>query len=301
MKNKKVLIIFIVIVIALVLWVRGRSQAPSIRYTTATAGYSAIVDIVSAGGNIAPIAAEEVFSSLAGVVDEVYVDNGVKVDVNDNLFYVVNSETGQERTIEAPVKGTVVNMSIGDGSRVGPAPAAATANQNGSTPALLIVDTSDSTIKLQINEVDIDKVKVGQGAKITFDAVADKTFKGKVIRVDAVGANTQGVITYNVYVSVENPSDDIRSTMTANVDIAVARHERALTLPNSALRPYRGGKAVRVLDKKSKRIKYVKVEVGIVGPFKTEIIKGLSPGQTVVTGADRAASAGGPFGFGRGR
>lgn len=287
----KKLIIGIVIIIALVLIVRSCGSKDTVKYATAKAGYSTITDIVSESGNLTPPAVTEVFSSINGIVDEMYVENGEKVAVDDSLFYVVNSLTGDERTIHAPAKGTVVNLSIGDHSKVSPAPGASTAGQAGATPALLIADLSNYTIKLQINEVDIHKIKAGQDSEVTFDAAEGKTFKGKVLRVDEVGTDTQSVITYNVYVSIEDLTNDIRPTMTANVDIEAARRKHALTVPNSAIKPYKGGKAVRVLNKKTQKIKYVPVKLGIIGTLKTEILKGLKAGDPVVTGTTEKANA----------
>ena len=57
-----------------------------------------------------------------------------------------------------------------------------------------------------------------------------------------------------------------------------------LTVPNSAVKPYKGGRAVRVVDKKSKEgFKYVPVEIGLKGKDKTQILSGIKEGQEVIT------------------
>ncbi|HRN96180.1 MAG TPA: efflux transporter periplasmic adaptor subunit, partial [Candidatus Levybacteria bacterium] len=76
--------------------------------------------------------------------------------------------------------------------------------------------------------------------------------------------------------------DRIRPGMTANVDIEVDRAADVLSVPNSAVKPYKGGRAVRVENKKTKEIDYIPVEVGIKGDDRTQIIKGVSEGQEII-------------------
>lgn len=203
----------------------------------------------------------------------------------------------QDVIVKSPADGTITNLSYrpgdkvsaGSGGSLGAASAMSSAGSAGltsgtaSVPVLTIANLVDYSIKLAINEVDIPKIKVSQQAEVTLDAFPGRKFDGIITHVDAVGTNTQGVVTYNVVVDITNPLASIRPGMTANVDIAVDKVSNVLTVSNSAVKPYKGGRAVRVINPQTKEIEFIPVEIGLKGEDKTEIVKGVSEGQEVVT------------------
>lgn len=159
-------------------------------------------------------------------------------------------------------------------------------NTDTTASSVLVIGTeTENVVKIQINEVDVNKVKVGQDATVTISAIKDKTFKGEVTRVDDYGTDTSGVITYNVFVKVTNPNEQIRPLMSAVVVIQTTKHENALVVPNSSVKPYKGGKAVQVRDtsKPGNQLKYIQVKTGIKNTSKTEILEGLTEGTEIVT------------------
>jgi len=68
-------------------------------------------------------------------------------------------------------------------------------------------------VKIPLIEGDIKKIKVGQDATIDIAAIKERKFEGNVIRVDEYGTDTSGVITYNVYVKINNPDPAIKPSM----------------------------------------------------------------------------------------
>lgn len=206
----------------------------------------------------------------------------------------------QDVIVKAPTSGTVTNLSYKVGDQVttgagstssfaagagaaGGASAAGLSAGTSSTPVLTIANLVHYSIKLPINEVDIPKLKVAQHAEITLDAFPGRAFDGIISHVDAVGTNTQGVVTYNVVIDITDPISAIRPGMTANVDISVDKVTNVLTVSNGAVKPYKGGRAVRVIDPGTKEIKYIPVELGLKGDDRTEIKKGVTEGQEVIT------------------
>jgi HlyD family secretion protein len=192
----------------------------------------------------------------------------------------------QDSIVTAQVAGTIANVSYSVGDQV-TASMNTSSNTNTSASSVLVIGTeTENVIKIQINEVDVNKVKVGQEATITISAIKDKTYSGEVTRVDDYGTDTSGVITYNVYVKVKNPDEQIRPLMSAVVVIQTTKHENALVVPNSAVKPYKGGKAVQVKDtsKPGNQLKYVQVKTGIKNTSQTEILEGLTQGTQIVTG-----------------
>ncbi|MFH1601878.1 MAG: efflux RND transporter periplasmic adaptor subunit [Candidatus Shapirobacteria bacterium] len=200
----------------------------------------------------------------------------------------------QNIIVRAPASGTVANFLSKAGDHV-----VAGNSSTGGIPVLVVGNFSRYTVTLELNEVDIPKVKVDQSATFTLDAFPGKKFQGKVTHVDTIGINANGVITYTVVVEIIDPESSIRSMMTANVDIVVDKAENALIVPNSAIKPYQGGKAVQVIDPQTDMPKYIPVEVGIKSPERTQIISGVEEGMEVITGAKNGvveANGGGPFG-----
>ncbi len=212
--------------------------------------------------------------------------NAAKAQVNSTwLAY----QATQSLIVKAPSSGTVANLSYKIDDKVTTGSTTTANSATGGMPVLTIANFGDYTVKLALNEVDVPKVKKGQSAQLTLDAFPGKTFKGKVTHVDSIGTNTAGVITYNIVIEIINPEDSIRPAMTANVDIEVDRAENVLTVPNSAIKPYQGKKAVQVIDPKTKIAKYISVEVGIKGPERTQIKNGINEGAQVITGTKNGA------------
>lgn len=182
----------------------------------------------------------------------------------------------QDSTVVSTANGTVGNISAAEGQRV-----SVFSSTISVQPVLILSTPTQTTIKLDINETDISKIGIDQPATIKVDALDNQTFKGHVIRMDTIGTNTQGVITYSVYVAIDDPDQKILPGMTTSVDIEVARKENILTVPSSSVKPYKGGKAVRVVGKDG-AVEYIPVEVGIQGDGKSEIISGIDETTEII-------------------
>lgn len=203
----------------------------------------------------------------------------------------IKYQATQDSVVKAPIGGTIGNLSYGTGDKVSAQSAggASTNTTSSSTSPVLVIGTATQyVIKLPLTEGDINKIKVGQDAKIDIAPIKDKNFVGSVIRVDEYGADVSGVITYNVYVKIENPDPSIKPSMSTTVTIETAKHENALVVPNSAVKPYQGGKGVRVFNPNARgtqQYQFVEVKTGLKSTSETEIVEGVSEGQRVVTSA----------------
>ncbi|MBI2031365.1 MAG: HlyD family efflux transporter periplasmic adaptor subunit [Candidatus Levybacteria bacterium] len=184
----------------------------------------------------------------------------------------------QNAQIKAPSSGSIANLAITSGSSV------EIKSPTGLTtvlPALTIASLKIPEAVVSLNETDITKVKEGQEAEIDVNAT-EKIYKGIARRVDSIGTDDQGVIRYNVYIEILKPDEKLRSGMAADISIITNKVSNALSVPNSAVRPYQGGRAVRIPDRKGE-IKYIPIVTGIKGEQKTQILKGISEGQNVIT------------------
>lgn len=170
----------------------------------------------------------------------------------------------------APFDGIVaqVNYAVGD-----------TAS---SSVAVVIADLSKLQVGVTISEVDIAKIKVGQDAQLTLDALPGQTYDGKVISIGPVGTVTSGVVNYPVIVSVSNADASVLPGMTANLAITVDQRQNVLMVPLRAVRTQGTQKIVTVLYQ-GQQIQ-VPVTVGLTNDTDAEITSGLKAGDEVVIG-----------------
>lgn len=194
----------------------------------------------------------------------------------------------EDSVVTAPVAGIVANFSAGIGNNVS---TSVNTNSTGSTSSsssntassavMVIGNFSNLSLKTQVSEVDIPKIKIGQKVTITLDALPDKTFVGEVVSADTIGINSSGVVTYNVVINFIAPSSEIHPGMSGSASIQIDRKDNVLSVPSSAVQTLNGESYVRVL--KNGNITQVPVETGISSDTNTEIASGLSEGDTIVT------------------
>lgn len=199
----------------------------------------------------------------------------------------------QNAVVTAPIAGTVSNLAVipGSGVRIN-APAAP------ATPVLTVGNFTRNEALIQLGEDDIFKVQPEQEVSVTVDAIDNVTLRGIVRRVDTIGTEIGGVIRYGVYIELLDQHQDLRPGMSIDATITTARREGVMTVPNAAVKPYKGGRAVRVPGSKKGDVEYVPVTIGMRGESNTEIVSGVEMGQTVITtlpGED--AKKKGPLGF----
>ena len=132
-------------------------------------------------------------------------------------------------TIRSPVSGIVVDRVVDLGQTV------AASLQ---TPTLIKIaqDLSEMRIDSSFAEADIGRIKPGQKVRFTVDAFPERSFTGEVQQIRLNPTVTQNVVTYNVRISLQNPEQILLPGMTAYVNIAIAKADDVLMVPNAALR-----------------------------------------------------------------
>ena len=157
--------------------------------------------------------------------------------------------TADKRTVTAPASGTIVVMNAVEGAAVGSgagAGAAATATTAvGSSGSLITIgDLSQMTVSVQVNEMDISKVSVGQAARATFSALPNVELDATVTRIATVSSADASsampgyggnIVTYAVDLLIPNPDPSLKPGMTASVTISSTDIPDALMLPLSAV------------------------------------------------------------------
>jgi HlyD family secretion protein len=138
--------------------------------------------------------------------------------------------------LTAPFDGTVTAVESKPGDQVTPG-----------TIAFRLDDLSRLLVDVEVSEVDINRLSIGQPAILTFDAVLDKEYEGVVTEVGLIGNTLQGAVNFRVTIELTNPDDQVRSGMTAAVNMVVEELDNVLLVPNRAVRIREGNRVVFVL------------------------------------------------------
>ena len=191
----------------------------------------------------------------------------------DNLQEAMNNYT-----VTSPISGTIIekNAKAGDALTAG-------------ADLCTIYDLSYLVMVINVDELQVSDVSVGQSVQVTADAVPDKTYTGTVTRVSMKGSSNGGTTTYPVTVRIDE-TEGLRSGMNANAEIVIAEAKNALAVPNAAI--VRGGYVLVTKDSPSaanadpdmtapEGYVYVPVKIGVSDDDYTQIISGVTGNDTV--------------------
>lgn len=194
-------------------------------------------------------------------------------------------------TITSPFDGSVAKLDIQTTDKT---------ISNGEAIATVITDKQVANITL--NEVDASKVKLGQKATMTFDAVDGLTLTGTVTQIDLIGTVTQGVVNYGVQITFDENSDQVKSGMTVTADIDTDVVTDVIEVPNTAIKTSGSTSYVQTVDASvpvstnagetlSVTPTNQAIVTGITDGSYTEITSGLSVGDEIITKTIAASTA----------
>ena len=271
--------------------------------TTAQAATASINGVSSIGSATFAYQAERTLTAqAAGTVTSINVQEGSEVakdDIilglsGDDLTESIQSASESLRsaeismqnlqdamnnyTITAPISGTIIekDAKVGDAVKAG-------------DTLCIVYDLSYLEMSINVDELQISSISVGQKVQITADAVPDKTYVGTVTRVSMKGASNGGTTTYPVTIRIDD-TDGLRPGMNANAEIVVAQANNALVVPNAAV--VRGSYVLVTKDSPSaanadttmeapEGFVYVPVKTGVSDDDYTQIVSGIQEGDTI--------------------
>lgn len=199
-----------------------------------------------------------------------------------------------QAAMTAPFDGLAINVAITAGQKV-----------SASTVCMTIVDTSAAQVNATVTEADISRVKIGQQANISADALSGTVLRGTVSTIAIQGKTTSGVVSYPVTIQVTPPSGvQLREGLTATVTLVVQQAANVLVVPNGAIGGTTANPTVSVMvDGKAVT---TAVKVGLSDSSRTQITEGLKQGDEVLVYTSSSSSqqryfdTGGGFGTGGG-
>lgn len=115
------------------------------------------------------------------------------------------------------------------------------------TTAFRIDDLSSLLVDVNVSEVDINSVAVGQSVKLTFDAILGREYNGQVVEVAQTGTISAGVVNFKVTVELTDADQFVKPGMTAAVNITVRELVDVLLVPNRAVRLSDGERVIYLL------------------------------------------------------
>jgi HlyD family secretion protein len=183
--------------------------------------------------------------------------------------------------IKAPFDGIVTHVDVDLGTSV-------TAGRT----IIGVADASEYRVKLNIDETDIAKIKVGQEVTIGLDAYANVNIPAKVTEIAATATTVQGVVNYVVTVTLNPGQTPLKIGMTADANIIVTNKDNVLLVPNTAIRA-QSNRYYVTIPKGTDQVEEIEIKAGLANEQETEVISGLSEGQQVIISLIQQLPSGG--------
>ena len=172
--------------------------------------------------------------------------------------------------ITAPFEGTITSVEVLPGDTVAP-----------SSIGFNLEDMSRLLVDVEVSEVDINSVEVGQSVQLDFDAILNNTYAGEVVEVSPTGTTVQGVVNFIVTVELQDADEAVKPGMTAAVNIIVSSIDDVLVVPNRAIRVVDGERVIYILEDGAPQP--IPIRLGASSDLYSEVLDGdMAPGDVVI-------------------
>ena len=217
-------------------------------------------------------------AELSASVAEENIKNAFQNYQNEKSNYA-------DRRVVSPIDGTVNEVNIKNGDDL----SKLSSGTSREVP-VIIGDLGTMKAQVEVSEVDIASVEIGQEATLTFNALDNFTATGKVEKMDSLGTLESGVVTYKVTIAFDSLDSRIRPEMNVSASIITDSKQNVIIVPVNAIKTE--GKTYYVEIKNNGVIERKTVEVGLENNSKAEIKSGINVGDTVITQTINGASSG---------
>ncbi len=174
-----------------------------------------------------------------------------------------------ETTLTSPITGTVVSVGIDVGDTV---------SAGSSTEIITIIGTNSYEAQATLDSAQVPTVKAGQTTSVVVDG-DNGSLAGTVAQVGPVQSSTSGY-SYPVVVALPATAGNLHAGAAANLTISTGKVSNVVAVPTSAVQTTGSVSYVTELDKGTLTRKVIKI--GMVGSEYTQVLSGLTPGQSVV-------------------
>jgi HlyD family secretion protein len=184
-------------------------------------------------------------------------------------------------TIFAPFDGTIARLPVDEGDTILP-----------TTIVAHLIEPGRMELKVQVDEIDIPDVKLGQRAIIEVDALPDLALEGKVGSIGSLPTQAAGVVVYDARVEFHVPEGvGLKAGMSATADVVITERDNVLLVPDRAVsKDTQGNTTVEVMV--NGRATEKSVTIGVSDGLYTEILDGLGEGDLVIERQAKPKSSG---------
>jgi HlyD family secretion protein len=191
-----------------------------------------------------------------------------------------DEEDLRNSTIVSPMDGIVLSRDV----EVGDAVSSILVLGSQATLVMTLGDVSEVYVKGKVDEADISRVYLGQPARITVESLPGKKFEGKVTKISPMGVEKDNVTTFEVRVSIRNPSGELKANMSANAEIIQQEKHNVLLVPETAVVYDKDRKTfLEVPDPAAENgRRKIAAKLGISNGVKAELVSGLKEGDKVI-------------------
>ncbi len=212
------------------------------------------------------------------------------LDKARNELDKVNDEL-EKTVIIAPFDGVIAKVNVKSSDSL-------SAVNYATAVAIEVIDLSRMELNVDVDEIDIPDVKLGQRAIIEVDALPDLQLEGEITSISSLAKEEGSLMLYEVKISFDVPQGyNLKIGMSAIADIVIDERSNVLLVPNRAItQGSQGNPIVKVMvDEETKEIEERPVVLGVSDGFQTEIVDGLNEEDVVVIETKVKSSAPGLF------
>lgn len=201
----------------------------------------------------------------------------------------INGAVGQQSSSGSASSSSGSQSSSGSGGQgQGSSNSAAASSSSSSSGFITITNLTGLVVDTSVAEIDVSKVKAGQKATVTLNALPDKPIQATVSSVNLTPTTSGSVVSYGAQLALADPPDGLRPGQSASVVITVATAENALSVPAAAVQTVGSTNVVTVQENGQNVTR--QVQVGLRGESTVQITSGLTEGENVVLTATAATS-----------
>jgi HlyD family secretion protein len=184
--------------------------------------------------------------------------------VEDRGIPISGNASSQLARVTSPMNGVVIKKGVELGDTI----TSGVSSFNAGTVIFTVADLASLIVKVNLNEVDIAKVQVGQPVRITLDAYPQRTFTGKVRFVAPAAELVEKIKVFRVEVALDELTEAFRTGMSANVEILGEKRDKAVSVPLEALQRRDGQTVVYRLKENLSAQDVAKAKDGLAGRGK---------------------------------
>ncbi len=184
--------------------------------------------------------------------------------VQDRGIPISGNSSSQKARVTSPMNGVVIKRGVELGQTV----TSGVSSFNEGTALFTIADLKSLIIRVNLNEVDIAKVAVGQPVRVTLDAYPQKVFTGKVTFVSPAAELVEKIKVFKVEIALDELAEHFKTGMSANVEILGEKRDKAISIPLEALQRREGNTVAYRLKKGLKPQQIAAAREGLSGRNK---------------------------------